>query len=344
MTALGTRNYMSSDYNRLFSPRQVGSLLKPFIYLTAFKKEPDFSPLSLLQDAPATYSYGGGQTWAPQNYKKRYYGEVPAFLGLNWSLNAASVHLGMRLGLKAFQESLEEMGLKTSSKIYPSSLLGGLEVSPLNMAALYLELAQQALQASTGPLSALKEEPLLTESDKEGAAAAVMESEEEEAAVVVEKAQEGPLLLPASLTLGILQNAPRLGTAKSLQSFGFHFEVAAKTGTTNDYKDAWFVGITPQWLGLVWVGKDGGDPHGLTGASGALPIWGDFIQQAEAYLNNSQEPFFLWPAPLAQRPLKGDEIQQILEQIKVSPEEAKPEKIRERWRQQLSSAVLLFRK
>ena len=338
LAGLGTRNFKASNYNRVFSSRQVGSLMKPFIYLTAFLYDSNFSVLSTLPDSLVFYSYNN-KTWAPRNYKNQYYKEVPAFLGLCWSLNAASVHLGMTMGLSKFKDTLSRLGLDIGD-VLPSHLLGSKELSLLEVSSLYYNLMHfprfpKKLTAIQNNLAVTTEQNQPTLDIKTSSLFSNTWSADQTARF---------------LTLGLLRANAQIGTARFLQNFNFPFEVMGKTGTTNESKDSWFVGITPQWLVVSWVGKDDNTHHGLTGSKGALRVWADFLNKIQKFADPNRKKFN-WPSSLPQRQLSEEEVDSLLAKMKKSSQEsvsfltpAEKQLWRTQLKKRLSQATLIFKK
>jgi penicillin-binding protein 1B len=235
--------------------RQVGSLFKPFVALAALDK---FTPATRLSNAPKTYEVAN-RKWEPKNYSETSELEVSMRRAIQQSYNRATVDLAMKTGLEHIIDCMEPFEFSTPLKPYPSMALGSFEMILLEIARAYCVLAADG--ALSYPLSVKK----------------VVD----ESGVLLEQRHMNihPATSPqkAFLITDLLRSVVDGGTAKSLRDKGIYFPVAAKTGTTNDYKDAWFVGYTPDILALVWVGFDNGDPIGLSGGMAALPIWADLM-------------------------------------------------------------------
>lgn len=263
---VGGRDYRTSQFNRAVqAKRQPGSLFKPFVYLAAF--EPGvgaldglLTPATLIPDRPVRFP-AGPTFWAPQNYDRRFRGEVTVRTALEQSLNVPTVHVAHRVGLPRLLRLLKRLGLPVPAEANLSLALGSSEVSLLEMTAAYGVLAQEGLYVSPTSIRAFL--------NPDGKPLAV-HSQEQRQAVAPQTAY-----LMTSLLKGVLER----GTASRAQALGLRSIVAGKTGTTNDYRDAWFVGYTPDLAIGVWVGFDDGAPLNLTGAQIALPIWADFARQ-----------------------------------------------------------------
>ncbi len=265
---VGGREYQKSQFNRIFqSKRQPGSVFKPFVYLTALmygaENGKKFTPVSLLDDSPFTWSYEG-QEWRPANYKDEYFGTVSLRSALERSLNSATARVAREVGIKRIRDMAYRLGIQSPLPEFPSLALGSAEVTPLEVAVAFSTLANGGVR--TQPL-AVKQVI-----DQEGR---TLEKKD----IQVEKVITPQLAFMMNYIMkGVLDH----GTARSARQLGFTRPAAGKTGTTNDTKDAWFVGYTPDLLTVVWIGFDNGTKLGLSGAQAALPIWTDFMKKATA--------------------------------------------------------------
>jgi penicillin-binding protein 1B len=265
---VGGRSYQVSQFNRSFqAKRQPGSVFKPFVYLAALMSGAEngarFTPVTMLEDSPFTWNYEG-QEWQPGNYNDEYLGVVTFRRALEKSLNSATARVARDVGIRRVRDLAHRLGIETSLPALPSLALGGVEVTPLEVAMAFATLANNGVR--TRPL-AVKQVM-----DPGGR---VLEKRD----VRVEKVLSPQAAFMINYLLkGVLDR----GTAESARRLGFTRPAAGKTGTTNDYKDAWFVGYTPDLLALVWVGFDNQSKLGLSGAQAALPIWTEFMKQATA--------------------------------------------------------------
>ena len=267
---VGGRDYQASQYNRAtLARRQPGSAFKPFVYLAALRARdggPPLTPASVVDDAPITLLVGN-RPWSPRNYEDRYEGRVSVRRALEQSLNAATVRVAEAAGLPSVVETARALGFPGPLAPVPALALGAFEVTPLELAHAYLPLANGGIRPPR-----LRGIRALYHADAE-----VTPASAESAAQVVSPAE-------AYLMTSLLQGVIASGTASAARGLGPAGVIAGKTGTTNDGRDAWFVGYAPRLLTLVWVGFDGGETHGLSGAQAALPIWADFMKQAlDAY-------------------------------------------------------------
>jgi penicillin-binding protein 1B len=266
---VGGRDYQKSQFNRVFQARrQPGSTFKPFTYLAAMmygvqdggKK---FTPAALVDDSPFTWSYEG-QEWTPRNYKDEYFGMVTFRTALEKSLNSATVHIAKDVGISRVRDIAYRLGIESSLPALPSLVLGGVEVTPLELARAFATLANNGVR--TQPL-AVKQ--VMDQADR------VLEKRY----IQVEKEITPQLAFMMNYLLkGVLDR----GTGRGARAQGFDRPAAGKTGTTNDLKDAWFVGYTPDLLAVVWVGFDNQTKLDLSGAQAALPIWTEFMKRATA--------------------------------------------------------------
>jgi len=266
---VGGRDYQKSQFNRVFQARrQPGSTFKPFTYLAALMYGSEeggkkFTPVTSVDDSPFTWSYEG-QEWTPRNYKEEYFGTVTFRTALEKSLNSATVRIAKEVGINKIRDVAYRLGIESSLPALPSMVLGGVEVTPLELARAFSTLANNGVR--TQPL-AVKQVM-----DQGGR---VLEKRD----IRVEKVITPQLAFMINhLMKGVLDR----GTGNGARAQGFDRPAAGKTGTTNDLKDAWFVGYTPDLLAIVWVGFDNQSKLGLSGAQAALPIWTEFMKRATA--------------------------------------------------------------
>ena len=267
---IGGRDYLTSQFNRATSARrQPGSAFKPIVYLAALRAgegAPFFTAASRVEDLPITVE-SNGQPWSPRNADDRYKGIVTVRQALEQSLNSATVRIAQTVGLPTVIEMARTLGLQGQLAPVPAMALGAFEVTPLELARAYLPLANGGIRPAA--ISGIHTVQFGGDEVKPSGA--------EEPVRVISPAE-------AWLVTSLLKGVVTSGTGSAVRASGLPDVVAGKTGTTNDGRDAWFVGYTPRLLALVWVGFDGGEPHGMSGARAALPIWLDFMKQAiDAY-------------------------------------------------------------
>ena len=259
---VGGRRAGVSGFNRALDARRpVGSLVKPAVYLTALAQPRRYTLATLLDDEPVRLKLPDGSLWKPRNFDRRTHGKVPLHRALAQSLNLATVHLGLDLGLDAVIDTLHRMGLEKEVEPYPSLLLGAIPMAPIEVAQLYQTIAAGGFRA---PLRAIRE---VLDADDRPLQRYPLEVEQTLDPVAT-------FLLTANL-----QEVVQAGTAQRLKRYlGDDFPVAGKTGTTDDLRDAWFAGFGGDRVAVVWVGRDDNKPTGLTGSRGALPVFGQVMR------------------------------------------------------------------
>jgi penicillin-binding protein 1B len=264
LAMVGGREYGESQFNRLTQARrQPGSAFKPFVFLSGLDQ---FTPATLFSNESRTYDVEG-TTWRPRNYSPVEESRVTMRTALAKSINLATVDLAMKVGLDHVSETALTFGFSSALMPYPSMALGSFEVIPLELARAYCALA------SDGALP----EPLSVKDvvDEGG-------NNLERHYMIIER-----VTTPAKafLITSMLRSAVEEGTGRPLKTLGVDFPVAGKTGTTNDLKDAWFIGYTPELLTLVWVGNDRGGPLPGAGSEVALPIWADLMNGVRQHIS-----------------------------------------------------------
>ncbi len=256
---VGGRDYESSQFDRISQARrQPGSAFKPFVYLTALK-EKKYTLSSPVEDTSFSVQVGG-RDWKPQNYDHGEHGTVSVRTALEQSYNLATVRIAVDVGLNKIVAMAHEAGIESNLEAFPSLALGAFEVTPLEMARAYTIFPNQGTRAELRAIMSV-----VTPDGQ------VVERRDLEMKKVV--SSDLSYLMNSALR-GVLDH----GTAMTARVLGFHGLAAGKTGTTSDYKDSWFVGYTPDLLAVAWVGFDDGTSSGLSGATGALPIWAEFMR------------------------------------------------------------------
>lgn len=299
LALVGGRNYKLSQFNRaLDAHRQVGSIMKPFVYLasleTTDKDGNPYHPLTSLEDKNFTHRYDH-QKWSPRNFDGHFRGQVPLFYALTRSLNAATARLGLDVGLSNVVDLARRAGVVSDIKEMPSLSLGAYELYPWEVAQSYLTIARMGEKLPLHSISRVE--------DLEGE-------------VLFEtNAQPKTVIAPdvTGLMVGMLKENLHSGTGQSITSWrGFKNPAAGKTGTTSDTKDAWFAGFTPYVLAVVWVGYDNNLSHGLTGSSGAIPIWTQFMKD---FASRFPPTDFPWPSGLKSYHLPAQELESLIEKL-----------------------------
>jgi penicillin-binding protein 1B len=256
---VGGRNYGRSQFDRVGQAhRQAGSAFKPIVYAAAFEGH-QAMPASFIEDAPLTVQ-AGGRTWSPKNDDGSFHGWVSVRTALEHSYNPASARLALQVGLPKIVTLAHRMGIETKLEPFPSTALGATAITPLELLTVYATLARGGMRPSLHGLQAVR--------DRHG---------KEVAGTPLPKEERVLSAQAAFLVTSVLQGVIDRGTGRGVRTAGVEGELAGKTGTTNDQRDAWFAGYSPERASLVWVGYDDNSPTALTGARGAVPIWGRFM-------------------------------------------------------------------
>src|SRR5436190_1246617 len=262
---VGGRDYGSSPLDRAVrSRRQPGSAFKPFVYVAALDPTrrgvaAARTVVSPVEDEPLSVRVGA-RGWEPGNYGGTFAGTIPLEDALAESRNAATVRVALDVGLDAVARAAADLGIASPLPRVPALALGVAETSLLELTAAYGVFARGGVRRPPTLVVAV------ASADGETLYAAPPEEER--------------VLAPgvAYLVTHLLEGVIDRGTGRPAREAGLTGSAAGKTGTTDDTRDAWFVGFTPEVVAGVWVGLDGGGPTGLTGAQGALPIWTDFVR------------------------------------------------------------------
>jgi penicillin-binding protein 1B len=253
---VGGRNVGYDGFNRALDARRpLGSLVKPFIYLTALESG-RYNAATIVQDQPVQIRLANGDDWKPENFTKQTYGPVPLVRALAESLNLATVGVGMDIGIPKVAQTLQNFGLDRSPPQVPSMLLGAVEVTPLEAAQLYNGLANGGFR---NPLRAVR---------------AVISAEGK--ALKAFPVEVTPVAPPEAVYAldRMMEQVMLRGTGRGARPvLPADLVVAGKSGTSSDLRDSWFAGFSGSHVAVVWVGYDSDIPTGLTGSSGALPVW-----------------------------------------------------------------------
>jgi len=250
-------------------------LIKPAIYLTALSQPDRYNVLSVLEDQPVILKQKNGQTWTPKNYDGKAHGDVPLHTAIANSYNLATIRLGMQLGIPSVKNTLVQLGIERNISEYPSLFLGALELSPLEVAQMYQTIAGNGFQI---PLRTIRE--VL---DKRGRPLQRFGLD------IKQTIDSRAIYIMNFLLTEVVNN----GTARSLAAkLPAMMPLAGKTGTTDELRDSWFAGFGDNILAIIWLGRDDNQPAGLTGASGALTVWTDIMQDIK-------------PQPLSLLPPRG---------------------------------------
>ncbi|MBC7419598.1 MAG: transglycosylase domain-containing protein [Bdellovibrio sp.] len=281
---VGGQSYRQTQFNRaLNGHRQIGSLIKPFVYLTALTYGFDgrsVDPQTKIMDEKFVWKYDNNKTWSPTNYEKKFNGEIPLYFALKESLNSPTAQVAQKVGIQKMIDIVDQIGFTSKMETTPSTSLGATEHYPIEVLEAYRTLANFGSYQKSSFIEKLE--------DRDGkviytfAPAMQKKLDEKNVAVLV----------------GMMKETFRSGTAKSSVAYGWTAPSAGKTGTTSDNKDAWFSGFTPHQTSLAWIGYDQSLSSQLTGASGPVPVW---IELMKSYQSVWPDDDFKWPEGVEKR-------------------------------------------
>lgn len=257
---VGSADPAYDGYNRVLdSRRQVGSLIKPFVYLTAFHQ--GYHLGSIVNDSPVKVQLPNGDIWSPKNDDKRFRGPIRVIRAMASSLNVPTVRVGMGAGLDNVVNTLHAAGFKREVKLYPSIVLGTPEISPYELNAMYVGMATEGIYRDLTTLRTI----------------------EKNGEIVYQRGsnRSARTLDPKDTYLAIygMTEATRSGTGRRIGQMFPDVTLATKTGTTNDNRDSWTVGMDSDEIATVWVGFDDNRNTGLYGSSGAMLLYGAYLQE-----------------------------------------------------------------
>jgi penicillin-binding protein 1B len=263
---VGGTSYGKSTFDRVvYAHRQPGSAFKPFVVLAALDTR-KATMATMLEDKPVTLKTLQGP-WSPQNYDRKYKEKASVWDMLVYSLNVPAVHLTMLAGPESVADYAKWLGVRSPLRAVPSLALGTSEVTVLELTSAYATLANAGMYAAPYSIETV------IDSNKEA----------------VQSHTVGPLRVVSEMSSYLvtlmLQAVLEEGTGRFARQMGFTYKAAGKTGTSENYQDAWFVGYTPRLACGVWVGHDQPKSLGRAAAGIALPIWSSFMQKSLA----------LWP-------------------------------------------------
>jgi penicillin-binding protein 1B len=265
LALVGGRDYRVSQFDRCTqAKRQVGSVFKPFVFVAALEPHggaPAITLASRLDDSPFELRTPSGP-WRPSNHDDTFHGDVSVRAALEQSYNVATARLAQQVGVARVADVARRLGVESPLPRVPSLALGTAELAPIELARAYATLASGGVRPATQTVEDVV--------DGEG--------------LVVERRRlrfervldAGTAFLATSLLEGVAER----GTARSLRAGGLRGPIAAKTGTTDEERDLWFVGFTPDLVAVVWVGFDTPRGLGIPSSVGALPIWRRFVEGA----------------------------------------------------------------
>lgn len=260
---VGGKRVGYEGFNRaLNASRPIGSLVKPAIYLTALERPEKYNLATTLHDTPLSLKGSKGSVWSPRNFDRKFRGDVPLYLALAKSLNVPTVRLGMELGIPEVSDTLERLGVdKSEIRPVPSMFLGSFSLTPFEVAQMYQTVTNSGKRAK---LSALR-----SVIDMDGN---VLYQSLPRSSQAVD--QQAAWLTTYAMKQGVAQ-----GTGRFLQSQFAWAALAGKTGTSNDSRDSWFVGVDGREVTTVWLGRDDNKSTKLTGSSGALRVYAEYLKQ-----------------------------------------------------------------
>lgn len=262
-----------AGFNRaLHAKRPIGSLIKPAVYLAALERYQRFNLASLIEDKAITLSSEDGQAWRPKNYDGKYRGQVHLIDALVSSLNVPTVNLGMKLGLDNVAQAIHLLGYQDDIVTRPSMLLGALNMSPMEINQLYIPVANAGV------------------AEKSHAIERIVSARGETLWQFQALDQQIISTQAAYLLDFALNKVTTTGTARSLTWRLKDKSIAGKTGTTNDLRDSWFIGYDNEILVTTWLGRDDNKPTKLTGSSGALVLFAEFMAKTGAVSRDANVP------------------------------------------------------
>ncbi len=262
-----------AGFNRVLdAQRQVGSIIKPAVYLTALTSA-DYELNSVLKDQPIKMALPSGNVWQPSNYDKKIHGDVLLQDALVHSYNLATAHLGMDVGLRKVIQTLHQLGITKELQPVPSLLLGAVELTPFEVTTMYQTIAANGFSS---PIRGILE---------------VVDNRGKPLVHYPLEVQQKFDATPIYLLQSALQQVMWRGTAAAAyQQLSSSLGFSGKTGTTDNNRDSWFVGMSGNYLAVAWLGRDDNGPTHLTGATGALRLWTNFMQQARPTPLNLTQP------------------------------------------------------
>ena len=271
VAAVGSTQDFTGFNRALDAKRQVGSLLKPVIYLSAIQSG-RYNWASPVEDSSISIQ-SNGQSWTPKNYSGGEHGVVPMVQALSHSYNLSSVRLGQEFGLSTFSNHLKRFGVTSNIPSYPSIFLGAVDMSPMEVLGIYGNFATGGFKYPTKAIRTVVDQNgrLLTRYGLN-----VQQTIDPSSAYV--------------LNYG-LQQVMTSGTGRSAyNTLPTSLKLAGKSGTTNDTRDSWFAGYSGNYVSVVWLGLDDNKQTGLTGSSGALPVWTNVMSQLRQKPVNLRQP------------------------------------------------------
>ncbi|MFL1466483.1 penicillin-binding protein 1B [Marinobacter sp. HN1S83] len=263
LAMVGGRDPQFAGFNRALDARRpIGSLIKPFIYLTALKNPERYTLISPVEDKKFSLVFDDDRRWEPDNYDHKERGEVPLHEALSHSYNLPAVRVGLDVGVDSVRDTLQDFGVTSPISQYPSMLLGAVSMTPVTVAQIYQGLATSGFNT---PLRTIRQ---VTDAGGEALSRYSLKVDQVADPAAVHLVQYA------------MQETMQEGTGRSVYRFvPQQLSLAGKTGTTDDGRDSWFAGFSGDLMAVTWVGRDDNGPTSLTGATGALPVWARFMSQ-----------------------------------------------------------------
>ena len=274
VAAIGSTKPNNYGFNRAINAvRPIGSLVKPFIYLSALQHYTKYNLSTLLDDSKLSVSLPGSKLWEPNNFDKKFHGNVPLHVALSESYNVATTRLGMDLGYSVVQETFTKLGIKKKIPKYPSIFVGSFEMTPLEAIQAYQTIASEGFYS---PLNSIR---------------TVESSGDVLSLSYPYKVEQRFRPEPIYLLKFVLKQTFISGTARGFSSRVIEkWKTGGKTGTSDDQRDSWFVGYAGNYLMVVWLGFDDNRKSPLTGRTGALQVWKNFMSRLDPIAYEVRKP------------------------------------------------------
>ena len=274
VAAIGSTKPNNYGFNRAINAvRPIGSLVKPFIYLSALQHYSKYNLSTLLDDSKLSVSLPGSKLWEPNNFDKKFHGNVPLHVALSESYNVATTRLGMDLGYSVVQETFTKLGIEKKIPKYPSIFVGSFEMTPLEAIQAYQTIASEGFYS---PLNSIR---------------TVESSGDVLSLSYPYKVEQRFRPEPIYLLKFVLKQTFISGTARGFSSRVIEkWKTGGKTGTSDDQRDSWFVGYAGNYLMVVWLGFDDNRKSPLTGRTGALQVWKNFMSRLDPIAYEVRKP------------------------------------------------------
>jgi len=274
VAAIGSTKPNNYGFNRAINAvRPIGSLVKPFIYLSALQHYTKYNLSTLLDDSKLSVSLPGSKLWEPNNFDKKFHGNVPLHVALSESYNVATTRLGMDLGYSVVQETFTKLGIEKKIPKYPSIFVGSFEMTPLEAIQAYQTIASEGFYS---PLNSIR---------------TVESSGDVLSLSYPYKVEQRFRPEPIYLLKFVLKQTFISGTARGFSSRVIEkWKTGGKTGTSDDQRDSWFAGYAGNYLMVVWLGFDDNRKSPLTGRTGALQVWKNFMSRLDPIAYEVRKP------------------------------------------------------